>query len=124
MADFEFWSDLSAPVITDPQGAIKKAINLDAVKVSIDNILRTRKTERVMRPDFGSGLSGLVFEPIDEQMFNTFGDEIRDSITAWDSRIFLVSVNFRPDPDRNFVQATMYFKIRGYEEVFEHTTLV
>jgi len=122
--DFIFWSDLSAPIVVDTQGAIKTAINLDAVKVSIDNILRTRRTERVMLPGFGSGLSGMVFEPTDEAMFNTFGDEIQTAINNWDDRVNISSIQFKIDSNRNFVQAQIFFKIRGYEEVFEHTTLI
>ena len=121
---FEVWSDISDPVTTDAQGAIKKAINLDAVKVSIDNILKTRQTERVMRPTFGSRLTAMVFEPIDEQMFNTFTDGITDAINRWDQRVSVASVSYATKRDRNFVQATIYFTIRGYEEVFEHTTLI
>ena len=121
---FVFWSDISAPVVTDPQGAIKLALNADAVKVSIDNILRTRPTERVMLPSFGAGLSGFLFDPIDEQMFNTFTNEIRDSITKWDNRVIVGSADYRTKADQNFVEVTIRFMIRGYDEVFEHTTLV
>jgi len=118
--DFVFWSDISAPVVTDSQGDIKTAINLEAVRVSIDNILRTRRTERVMLPQFGSGLNNLLFDPIDEEMFNTFGDDIQESIVRWDNRVNVLSIQFKSESNKNAVQAQIVFRIRGYDEVFEY----
>ncbi len=121
---FIVWSDISAPVTTDAQGAIKMALNADAVKVSIDNILQTNLTERVMHPEFGSNLRGLLFEVMDEQLFNTYGDEIRRAIETWDTRVHVEGVNFKADSNRNTVEASIHFIIRGYDEIFTHTTLV
>jgi len=121
---FIIWSDISAPVEVDAQGSIKTALNADAVKVSIGNILRTKITERVMLPDFGSRLTGMVFELADEQLFNTFEDEIVRAIIKWDNRVSINSIDFKLDPDRNSVELTVFFGIIGYDEIFEATTII
>ena len=49
--------------MADAQGALKKVINIDSVKASIDNILRTHQGERVMTAAdnaAGGGASGGV----------------------------------------------------------------
>jgi len=64
----EIWSDLHQSLKTDAQGSIKKVINIEAVKTSIDNILRTAKGTRVMLRNFGSDLKGMLFENIDNSL--------------------------------------------------------
>jgi phage baseplate assembly protein W len=118
----EIWSDLHHGMILDAQGSIKKVINIDAVKTSLDNILRTRKGERVMRPDFGSDLYDLIFEPISQDVFDLIIEEIRRDIEIWDNRIVVQSMGATGVPDRNEVNVKILFSIRGYEEVFQFNT--
>jgi phage baseplate assembly protein W len=120
----EIWSDLHHDLIIDAQGKLKKVINIEAVKTSIHNILGTSKGERVMLRDFGSGLKGMLFENIDDTLVDRMADEIRSSITFWDNRIIVNSVNFQTNVDRNEVGVTLYFAIRGYDEVFSLNTVV
>ena len=52
------------PVDIDPQtGFIATVAYEDDIRQAILIILETAPGERVMRPDFGAGLLGLVFEP-------------------------------------------------------------
>lgn len=118
----ELWSDLHHNLVTDAQGSIKKAINVDAVKTSIDNILRTRRGERVMLPSFGAGLTDMLFEGIDEDAFDDLGDEIREAIEMWDDRVLINSINFFAVPDRNEVTLKISFGIKGYDKIFEFST--
>jgi len=119
---FEVWSDLHHSLTTDASGEIKKVINSEAVRTSIDNILRTNQGERVMRRDFGTGIKSLVFEPATVDTFDEIVDLIKDSIQAWDDRIILNSVDIYVDPDNNSVTFKIFFSIRGYEQVFEYST--
>ena len=64
------------------------------LKTSLMNILFTYKGERVMRPEFGSGLPGRLFEPNDTILQAEIERIIRDDIQRWDPRIEIVSVEF------------------------------
>jgi phage baseplate assembly protein W len=75
-----------------------------------------------MRPTFGAGLSDLVFEPTDETYFNDLADQIRNSITIWDNRVIVQTVSFIVDADHSTIIVKMIFAIRGYEQIFEHST--
>lgn len=118
----EVWSDLHHNISVDAQGAIKKAINVDAVKSSIDNILRTRPGERVMLPTFAAGLQDLVFEPTKQEIYNRVADRIRTAINTWDPRVIVQTIGFTVDADNSTVTIEMIFAIRGYDQIFEHST--
>lgn len=117
----EVWSDLSADLIQDGQARLKKVINVEAVKTSIDNILRTYQGERVFLPQFASRLRALLFEPISEDTVKAISDNIKQSIEIWDNRVSVTGVDMRTDADSNFTSATINFQILSYTEVFSHT---
>ena len=124
MAVQTIWSDLDHRLIADAQGGIKKVINADAVVSSIDNILRTRKMERVMVRDFGSDLNDLLFENMSSALISNIADSIRDAITTWDNRVIVNSVDVNTHPDKNSIDIIMSFSIKGYDKIFEHTVTV
>jgi len=120
----EVWSDLHQDIKTDVQGSIKKVINIEAVKTSIDNILRTPKGTRVMLRDFGSDLKSMLFENIDDNLTDLVENEIKKAIATWDNRVIVNAVDFKTDADRNQVTILMKFAVRGYDKVFSHSTAV
>ena len=120
----EVWSDLHHFLITGPTGSIKKVINIDSVKTSIDNILRTPKGTRVMLRTFGSDLKGMLFENINGVLTNMIADEIKRAVNTWDNRVIVNAVDFKTDADRNQVTVTVKFAIRGYDEVFSMTSVI
>lgn len=54
---------LDFPYRFDGRGRTAETDHLDHVRDLIEQVLFTSPGERVMRPDFGSGLLALVFEP-------------------------------------------------------------
>ena len=120
----EIWSDLHQDLKTDVQGSIKKVINIEAVKTSIDNILRTPKGTRVMLRDFGSDLKSMLFENIDDSLTDLIENEIKEAIDTWDNRVIVNAVDFKTDADRNQVTVLVKFAVRGYDKVFSHSTRV
>lgn len=117
----EVWSDIHHSITTDAQGNVRKAINVDAVKTSLDNILGTRLGERPMLRSFGSRLGSLLFENLDEVFLDSISSEIRDTIEIWEDRIIINAIDFKVLPDENTLDIFMSFSIRGYEDIFEHS---
>jgi len=76
----ELWSDVDNKLAIDNTGDVKKAVNLDALKCAIENILLTRKGERVMRPDFGSALEYFLYEPVSEATAHKIGLEVLSAL--------------------------------------------
>ncbi|AGK51102.1 MULTISPECIES: GPW/gp25 family protein [Burkholderia] len=56
-------TDLAFPYRFDALGRTAAAARDDHIRDLIEQVLFTAPGERVMRPDFGSGLLALVFEP-------------------------------------------------------------
>lgn len=119
------WSDLDPRIIPDGQGDIKVVENVAAVMGSIDNILRTRKGERVMLAEFGSNLGSMVFENMDDTLMKFIAHDVKESIESWDDRVYVEQVRAVADPDRSAVSIVVMFRIRGHgNSIFEHKILL
>jgi len=55
----------------------------DQVKSNIKNLLLTKKGERIIQPEFGSGLQSLLFEPNVDDLEGRIEDTINDSLEQW-----------------------------------------
>jgi phage baseplate assembly protein W len=76
----EIWSDVNNKLQIDRTGDVKKVVNLEALENAIENILLTRKGERVMRPLFGSSLEYFLLEPLCEATAYKVGLEVLDAL--------------------------------------------
>jgi len=106
--ELELWSDVSNRLRIDKTGDVKKDVNLDAIEGAIENILLTRRGERVMRPDFGSALEAFLFEPISPATAHKIGLEILDVLSRWEQRIEVQKVEVVAD-----------YQIGGYHVTIE-----
>ena len=123
-AALEVWSDLDANIVSDAQGNLKKVINIESVKTSIDNILRTYRGERVFLPQFGSALRDMLFEPINDHLADRLANQVKNSIEIWDNRVGVVAVDSKIDTDNNYIIITIKFMIKSYTETFSHTVTI
>jgi phage baseplate assembly protein W len=57
------------------------------VRQAIMIILGTDPGERLMRPDFGAGLSAFVFEPMTPTTLESLRVRVRDALVDWEPRI-------------------------------------
>jgi phage baseplate assembly protein W len=69
------------------------------VRESIQVILMTDPGERLMRPDFGVGLSPLLFEPNVATTRHLIAGRIASALAQWEPRVNVESVDVEPDPD-------------------------
>ena len=118
MADLEVWSELDHNFVVDDQGNLKKVTNVEAVKSSIMNILGTRQGSRLFFPPFAEAFSSMLFETIDNHLSSFLSNQMKTVVERWDDRVTLISSEFQSKPDLNTVSVTLYFAIRGYQDVF------
>jgi phage baseplate assembly protein W len=112
------WSDLDHRIIQDGQGAVKKVTNIDAVVTSIHNILETLQGERVMLPTFASKLKSILFEPMNDELVTFISNEVKTVIERWDDRVSVTETKLYSEPDENFIDIEIWFRVKGYQEVF------
>ena len=101
----------------------------DQVKSNIKNLLLTKRGERILQPEFGSGLQELLFEPNVDDLEGRIEDTINESLQQWlpyvtaeeidiestnelrDNNRVNVSIKFRIGDDINL--DTLTFTVQG-----------
>ena len=100
------------PVATDATGAIAVAAYEADIEQSIRIILGTEPGERVMRPDFGAGLRGLVFEPMNTTTIALVRHRVEQALIVWEPRIDSVTVTVAADPPNGRLRVDVSYRIR------------
>jgi phage baseplate assembly protein W len=82
------------------------------VHESIRQILGTRKGERFLRPDFGTRLHELVFEPNDHILFGLIRHEVTTALDQWEPRIIVKDVAVVADEtDEHLVLVNIIYRL-------------
>ena len=89
--------------------------NENAIARSLRNIVFTKPGEKFFNESFGSRISESVFENIDSITATIITDEIRESITNYEPRVNLESVDAFPDYDNNSFNVTITYDVVGSE---------
>jgi phage baseplate assembly protein W len=108
----EIWSDVNNKLKLDKTGDVKKDVNLEAIECAIENILLTRRGERVMRPLFGSALEAFLFEPISASTAHKIGLEVLDVLSRQEPRIEVQKVEVVADHRIGGYQVTIEAVVR------------
>ena len=96
--------------LTDDLIALK---NENAIARSVRNIVMTLPGEKPFAPNFGSRVSSLLFENMDEITSSLIVDEIRTSIDNYEPRVELQSVEVNPDFEGNSYDVAIVYNIIG-----------
>jgi phage baseplate assembly protein W len=67
------------------------------IEESIRIILFTAKGERVMRPDFGSGIHDYVFASMSTATLGMIESSVREALARWEPRIQVLEVDASPE---------------------------
>ena len=89
--------------------------NENAIARSVRNIVFTVPGEKFFNPRFGSDVSEVLFENINEITASTIEDQIRLSINNYEPRVELISVEAIPNYDNNQFDASVTYKIIGID---------
>ena len=89
--------------------------NENAIARSVKNIVFTVPGEKFFNPRFGSDVSQVLFENINEITASTIEDQIRLSINNYEPRVELISVEAIPNYDNNQFDTSVTYKIIGID---------
>jgi len=84
---------------------------LSRIRQSIQHIVNTGLRERCMRPDFGSGLRDLLFEPNDLVLIGMAQTTVIDALDRWEPRITLGRTGVNQDVDRGMLVVSVSYRI-------------
>ena len=110
------FKDLSMTFQTNPlNNDLIGLKNANAIARSVRNIVMTIPGEKPFNQNFGSRISGLLFENVDNITATAISDEIRESVTNYEPRVSLISVVVNPNFDNNSFDAIVKYNIIGAE---------
>ena len=89
--------------------------NENAIARSVRNIILTNPGEKIFDPNFGSNVSNILFETVDDITAVSIQDEIENSLKNYEPRVEIINVLVDPDYDNNQFDVTISFQIVGVD---------
>ena len=86
------------PIELDANNKLRMSSEEEKVQQSVLVILGTAHGERVMRPEFGSRLREIAFEPINSGTKGRVVQYVTEAILTWEPRVELQRVDVSQDP--------------------------
>jgi len=105
----DIYKDVSFTFIHPATGDVLPATDLDAIKNSVKNIVLTPTGTRPFFPEFGTGVSGLLFETAGSLTSAAIKDEIVAGIRRFEPRISSLKVQIADNHERNAYRITILF---------------
>ncbi len=87
--------------------------NEDAIKRSVQNLVRIQTGEVFFNNLIGSRISGSLFELASDDYVDPIQKEIETSIKNFEPRVILTDVKFVSTPDENSIDVTIFYDIVG-----------
>ena len=100
---------------------------VDAASSNIRNLLLTKKGERIMQPEFGTGLHQLLFEPMDDEFESKVQKAIIESVNFWLPYVTIdeIEVDMSPEmKDRHRANLKLIFRVGDSIDLNEVTFTV
>ncbi len=101
------------PQINPTTGRFTCSSGKESIKESVYLILMTQRTERFMRPEFGSQVMSYVFAQTDATMLNLMAHEIAADIQRNEPRIEQVNINMDQNSKPGCLFINVNYTVRG-----------
>jgi phage baseplate assembly protein W len=93
---------------------------IDQVKTNIKNLLLTKRGERLMQPELGSGLQEVLFEFNDDDLSAKIEETITTAIERWIPNVSIENIVIESTPtlkDSNQVNIGLTFRVIGNQNL-------
>jgi phage baseplate assembly protein W len=106
---------ITLPIQRGDTGYFRQAFeSFDQAKANLRNLLLTRKGERIMQPEFGTGLHELLFEQMDDDLEIRLQEAMETSVGFWLPYINITEIDIEMTDemkDRNIANMTVKFTV-------------
>ena len=89
--------------------------NENAIARAVRNIVLTTPGEKFFDPDFGSSVSEILFENVDDITAISIKDEIKNCLQNYEPRVEIIDVNVDPNFDENQFDVIITYRIIGID---------
>ncbi|MEM9004230.1 MAG: GPW/gp25 family protein [Cyanobacteria bacterium P01_F01_bin.86] len=108
---------LSFPICVNVQGSFQLSNGTTNLEESIYIILGTQLGERAYRPNFGSRLSEIMFEPMSTDVLMLIRMYVKEALEMWEPRMILKDVITDPDPSTGRVDINIVYKPKNSYDI-------
>ena len=119
---------ITLPIQRGNEGYFRQSFRtFDQVRSNLKNLLLTKRGERILQPDFGSGLHDLLFNPATEKFEEDLETTINDAVAKWLPYIIVEDINIdisKEQTDNNQAKVSLKFKQEGDQTLDTLTFLV
>jgi|TARA_B110000483_G_C18148333_1_gene524397 phage baseplate assembly protein W len=105
-------------------GDIGMLSDAQAVKNSVRNLVNTNFYEKHFRPEIGSNIRSILFEPVSPLVADVLKRHVKDVIENFEPRAELIDIKSIAKPDRNEYQVTIEFFVVNSSTGVESVTLM
>lgn len=117
------YTDLNTDFKTIPGTKKLKVVkDNEAIKASLENIVRTNSFDRPFQPNIGSNLRSLLFEPMTSVTRNRIISRIESTIQSLEPRAQEYEVNVEELPEQNEYRIEIKFYVQDQLEPIEFET--
>ena len=110
------FKDLSMSFKFNPlSGDLIALKNENAIARAVRNIVSTTPGEKLFDPEFGSSVSEILFENVDDITAVSIQDEIRNCLNNYEPRVDLIDVDVDPNFDENQFDVKITYRIVGID---------
>jgi len=119
---------ITLPIQRGNDGYFRQSFRtFDQVRSNLKNLLLTKRGERLLQPDFGSGLHDLLFNPATEKFEEDLETTINDAVAKWLPYITVEDIDIdisKEMTDNNQAKVSLKFKQEGDQTLDTLTFLV
>jgi phage baseplate assembly protein W len=119
---------ITLPIKRGNTGYFEQAFtSFEQSKANLKNLLLTAKGERIMQPEFGTGLQSLLFEPMDDTFESQLQDVITQTVGYWLPYINIEEIDVEMTDamkDNHIARMTIQFTVGNTIETQEITFTV
>ena len=119
---------ITLPIQRGNEGYFRQSFRtFDQVRSNLKNLLLTKRGERILQPDFGSGLHDLLFNPATEKFEEDLENTINDAVAQWLPYIIVEDINIdisKEQTDNNQAKVSLKFRQEGDQTLDTLTFLV
>jgi|TARA_B110000503_G_scaffold102008_1_gene152385 uncharacterized protein len=126
--DTETYNDyaigISLPIQLGGTGFSQTYSTTEQMKSNIKNLLLTRKGERILQPEFGSGLHEILFDFNNDDIEGKIEDTINQAFEQWLPYVTIADIVVEQTDalkDRNVVNLSLKFQVNGSADLNEVT---
>ena len=115
---------ISLPLQVTGTGFRQTYNTTDQIKSNIKNLLLTNKGERILQPEFGSGLQSILFDFNDDDVATKIEDTINAAFEMWLPYVTIADIVVEQTDelkDRNRVSISLKFQVNGNIDLNEVT---